>query len=265
MTTPRRADLVRQGVVLVGAVLAIVAAFYGSGAFGGPDQQGVGDGALAADATHIAPGSPAFSIWSVIYTGLAAYAIWQALPSQRDRELQRRVGWWVLASMVLNSLWITVVQADLLGLSVPVIVVLLAVLVVIMARLVGRPAQGWWERLVLDGTVGLYLGWVSVATAANVAAVLASAGFTDPPGGADLWAVVVLLAVGAVGVAEMLWTRGRFAVAAAIVWGLAWVAVARLTGDLRSIPAAIAALAAAAGVLVALAVARSRRRVAPTA
>jgi hypothetical protein len=96
--------------------------------------------------------------------------------------------------------------------------------------------------------------------AANVAAVLASAGFTDPPGGADLWAVVVLLAVGAVGVAEELWTRGRVAVAAAIVWGTAWVAVARLTGEPHSAPAAVAALVAAVAVLVALVVGRARRR-----
>src|SRR5918998_6980146 len=176
MTAPGTSDIVRQGVVLVGAVLAVVAAFYGSGAAGGPDQQEVGDGALAADATHIAPGSPAFTIWSVIYTGLVLYAVWQVLPSQRHRELQRRVGWWVLASLVLNALWIVVVQAGLLGLSVPVIVVLLAVLVVIMRRLLARTPEGWWERLVLDGTMGLYLGWVSVAVAAEVAAVLASAG-----------------------------------------------------------------------------------------
>jgi hypothetical protein len=98
-----------------------------------------------------------------------------------------------------------------------------------------------------------------VAVAANIAAVLASAGFTEPPGGADVWAVVVLLAVGGVGVAEELWTRGRVAVAAAIVWGLAWVAVARLTGDLQSTPAAIAALVAVVAVLIGLVVGRAGR------
>lgn len=250
-------DLVRQVVVLVGALLAIVAAFLGSGAVGG---EGVGEGALSSDATPIAPGSPAFSIWSVIYTGLTLYAVWQVLPSQRARSIHRRVGWWVLASMVLNAAWIFVVQAELLWASLLVIVALLVVLVVIMRRLLGRSPDGWWERLVLDGTAGLYLGWVSVATAANTAAVLLAAGFTDPPGGPDLWAVVVLIAVGAVGVGLELWTHGRVAIAAAIVWGLSWVAVARLTGEPQSTPAAIAALVAAVAVVAATLLGLARRR-----
>lgn len=256
-----REDLVRQGVVLVGALVAIAAAFWGSGATGGADQQEVGDGALAADATPVAPGSPAFSIWSVIYTGLLLYALWQALPAQRTRELHRRIGWWVLASLVLNAVWITVVQVGLLGASVPVIVALLVVLVVVMVRLVRRGrADGRLEAVVVDGTAGLYLGWVCVATIANVAAVLASAGFTDPPAGPDVWSVVALGLAGMVGVLLAVWTRGRLAVAAAIVWGLVWVALARRSGDLVSAPAALAAWSAAAAVTVATLVARARRR-----
>ena len=33
----------------------------------------------------------------VIYVAAVAYAVWQALPSQRARERQRAVGWWIAA------------------------------------------------------------------------------------------------------------------------------------------------------------------------
>jgi len=150
----RGADVARQVAVVVGAVLSALAGWLGSGAAGGPGQQEVGDGALAADATPVAPGEPAFTIWSVIYAGLFAYAVWQALPSRRADARQRRVGWLVVASMLLNAAWIGVVQAELLVLSVPVIVVLLAVLLVAVARLGERRASGVVEPVVLDGTLG---------------------------------------------------------------------------------------------------------------
>ncbi|WP_298457399.1 tryptophan-rich sensory protein [uncultured Cellulomonas sp.] len=245
------ADATRQITVLLGSLLAIAAAFVGSGAFGGPDQTEVGDGALAADATLVAPGQPAFAIWSVIYSGLLAYAVWQALPSRRADPRQRSTGWWVLGSMLLNALWITVVQAGLLGLSVPVIAALVAVLVVVLSRLVDRPASGVVEAVVVDGTLGLYLGWVVVATVANVAAVLTAAGYTELGLGPEVWSWIVLLVAAAIGVGLAVYGHGRLAVGAAIVWGLAWIAVARTSGDLQSGAAASAAVVAA--VVVALA------------
>ncbi len=254
-----RRDVVRQVVVLVGAVLATVAGYWGSGAGGGRAQQEVGEGALAADATPVAPGEPAFGIWSVIYLGLLAYAVWQVLPAQRHDARQRRTGWLVLASMVLNAAWIGVVQADLLGVSVLVIVALLAVLVLTVARLGERAPAGPVEAVVVDGTVGLYLGWVTVATVANAFAVAVAGGFDATAPAADAWAVAGLAAAGVAGVGYAVWTRGRLAIGAAIAWGLLWVVVARTTGEPRSVPAAVAAGVAALVVVVTTAVARLRR------
>ena len=48
-------DVVRQIVVVVTAVLAIVLAAYGSGAFGGVSVSDAAGGALSATATTVAP------------------------------------------------------------------------------------------------------------------------------------------------------------------------------------------------------------------
>jgi hypothetical protein len=242
MDIPR--DVLRQVTVLASAVIAIVGSFIGSGAAGGTPIQDAAGGALAADATPIAPGGPAFAVWTVIYAGLIAYAIWQLLPAQRNAPRQRTLGYPIAASLLLNAAWILSVQFGLLGLSVPVIIALLAVLAwTFLLTLRSRP-RNVVEAIVADGTVGLYLGWVCVATAANITAWLVAIGFRGAGVPRDVWAVAIIVVAGAVGVLLAVRGRGRLAPAASLCWGLAWVAVARFTGDLRSTPTAIAALAA---------------------
>ena len=134
-------DRTRQIVVVVSAVLAIVGAFAGSGVlFGTPINEAAG-GALAADATLIAPGTGAFQIWGLIYLGLVVYAVWQLLPSQRHAERHRRLGYLVAVSLLLNAAWILSIQFDLLWLSVPVIAALLIVLGVAFVRAAPRLAH----------------------------------------------------------------------------------------------------------------------------
>jgi hypothetical protein len=239
------ADTVRQVVVLVTSVLAIVAAFIGSGAFVGTPIQEAAGGWLDADSTLIAPGQRAFSIWSVIYTGMLAYAIWQLLPAQRTDVRHRRIGYAVAASLVLNALWIGVVQLDLLGLSLPVIVALLAVLAWLFVQLRRMPPKNLVDTIVTDGSIGLYLGWVVVATAANATAVLAAADFSGWGLPDETWAVIVIAAAAAVGVGLAVWGRGRIAPMLSLCWGLSWVAVARLTDEPESTTTGIAAIVAA--------------------
>jgi heme/copper-type cytochrome/quinol oxidase subunit 2 len=63
---------------------------------------------------------------------------------------------------------------------------------------------------------------------------------------------------GAAGIAVAISGRGRFAPTAALCWGLAWVAVARLTGTLVSIPTAIASIVAVVAVVLLTVVVRLR-------
>jgi len=237
-------DLLRQVIVILSAGVAIVGSFIGSGAAGGTPIKDAAGGALGVDATLIAPGGSAFGIWSIIYIGLVAYAIWQSFPAQREDPRQRRLGYLVAASLVLNAAWILSIQFDLLGLSVPVIILLLGVLVwAFLLTLATRP-RTIVDTIVTDGTIGLYLGWVMIATAANITAYLVAEGFDGFGLNKDGWAVLVIGIAGAVGVIIAIVSHGRVAPAAALSWGLGWVAVARLTGNLLSTPAAIAAIIA---------------------
>ncbi|MEB7504769.1 tryptophan-rich sensory protein [Arthrobacter koreensis] len=244
-------DLARQLTVTVSFIICIAGSVVGVGVFGGTPIAEAAGGALSADATYLAPASPAFSIWSVIYTGLGAYTIYQWLPSQRASNRQRRLGWLVSASLILNAAWILSVQAGSVPLSVVVIAALLVVLALIFKRYARSRPDSLLGAVVVDGTLGLYLGWVCVAICANIASALTSGGFDGFGLDPVVWAGIVLAAAAAVGVGLALYGRGRLAPAAALAWGLSWIAVSRINGELLSTPTAVMAAVAAAVVVVA--------------
>ena len=245
-------------ITVLGVAAAIVAAFIGSGALGGTPISEAAGGALSADATPIAPAGAAFGIWSLIYLGLAAYAIWQLSTTARRSPRQEAIRPWALASAVLNAAWIWTVQLGWLAVSVLVIVVLLAVLFRLMLLLAAPRTGGIVEMVVTDGTFGLYLGWVSVAFLANTYAWLTASGMdavTRIPAG-----VAGIVAAAAIAVATSLLSRGRIAPALATGWGLAWVADGRTEGAFES-PVLVwsAAIAVAAVLVVAVAAAVKSR------
>lgn len=243
MTRPT-SDLPRLLTVTAAEIICLVGSMIGSGVFGGPEMAEAAGGALSTDATPIAPGGPAFSIWFVIYVGLALYTVWQWLPAQRSADRHRRIGWWVAASMVLNAAWLLVVRQGWLVMSVVVIVVLVLVLGLIVDRLADSGYDSTADAVLTGGTFGLYTGWVAVAVCANIAATLADAGVDPGDAGADLAAVGVLAAAALVGVFLAWRTAGNLAIGLAMGWGLTWIAIERGFGEPASEVTAISAVVA---------------------
>ena len=257
----RRQDIIRQTVTIAAATFMLIASAVGSGAFGGTSVSELQDGALSAQGSYLAPAGPAFSIWSLIYVGLIAYTVWQALPGQRANERQRVAGWWIALTMVLNGLWLVTAQFLSLPLTVLVIALLLAALARVIVLLGRHRAHTWPERIVVDGANGLHFGWVTIATVANTSAWFTQMAPESWADQAEIWAVAVLVVVLVIGVASA-WFTGRLAPALATSWGLAWLAVGRLTGEPESTVTAIAGIIVAVVLVAAAVVAslRSRRR-----
>lgn len=250
-------DRARQVGVTLAEIFCVVGTLIGVGVLGTRVQDSSG-GALSAEATRIAPAGPAFSIWSVVYLGLLAYTVWQWFPRNATSERTRSTGRLAAASMVLNAAWLLVTQQGWIWVSVIVIVALALVLGILVRRLTSVRATGSLERIVVDGTFGLYLGWVAVATCANVTAAFVSAGVRPSDTVSDLLAVVVLAVAAGLGLVLAARLGGRYAVAVAMAWGLAWIAIGRVSSTPTSTITAIAAAVAAVAVVLAAVL---RRRV----
>jgi hypothetical protein len=267
---PTAGDRLRQVTVTLAAGCCLAGVLVGVG-FPGRGAPNPTSDALAADAPLLAPAEQAFAIWTPICLGLVAYTVWQWLPTQTRAARQRRIGWLAAASMLLDASWLLVVRSGQLWAGVLVAVPLLAVLAAVLIALHTTPptrAESWAEPVLTDGTFGACLGWVAVATCANLTAALtAPGGRTDlsaagavggAVGGGDVTtAVAVLAAMAAAGVALARRLGGRLAVADAMIWGLAWIAVGRTTSEPRSLTTAVAAVAAA--VIIAATTASARR------
>ncbi len=224
-------DIVRQSVVTLCAIACVLGSAAGVGAFGGPSIDEAAGGLFASDATLLAPSSSAFSIWSVIYAGLIAYTAFQWLPSQRTSERQRRLGWTVAASMLLNLAWILSAQANELTLSLVVIMLLFFALLVAVRTLNDYPTATRLEGALVDTPIGLYLGWVLVAAAANAAAFFTASNIDLFGWGARTWAIIGIIALLVTAAVVCSTDRGRLSVAAATSWGLLWIAVERVVGQ----------------------------------
>lgn len=249
-TTPAGA----RWLVLLLVAFSLLGAFIGSGRLGGTPIEQASGGWFASDATPVAPAGPAFAIWSLVYLGLACLAVWQL---RSDSPRLARVRPHIALGALLNLAWIGAVQLGWIVLSLPLILAILAVLFTALLRLRDAPG-GRWEAIVLDGVLGVYLGWVTVAAVANATALAWSFGYRGEPLGESGYAIAAVLVALLLALATSL-AFARIAPALASVWALAWIAVARAGTD-----PAIAWAAAAAGLVllaVGLSAALLRRRI----
>ncbi len=163
------------------------------------------------------PAGYVFSIWSLIYIGLIAFALFQALPANRSRPRLRRIGLLVMISCLANMAWLFLWHYLLFAYTVPVMGVLLFSLIVIYSQLQPKASLKSLEQWTVQIPFRIYLGWVIVATLANVTIVLESAGWSGFGLQDTFWAVFLLILATALG-----WWFARYQEDAIVPLVLVW-------------------------------------------
>jgi hypothetical protein len=198
---------------------------------------------------YFVPAGYVFAVWGVIYVGLIAYAVFQALPSQRENPRLRRTGYLVAASGLANIAWLFLWHYELFPPTLIAMFALLFLLIAVYLRLgVGRSAVGAAETWATRVPISVYLGWITVAAVANVTDVLYFLhwdGFGLSP---EAWMLIVLGAVVLVSGLVSL-TRRDVAFNLVILWALAGIAV-KHSGAALVFTAALAAAVVVAAVLL---------------
>jgi hypothetical protein len=174
---------------------------------------------------YFVPAGYVFSIWGVIYIGLIAYGIFQALPSQRSNPRLQRTGWWVALSGIANSTWIFLWHYQQFALTVVVMLVLLGSLIKIFLNLIpGRFDAKLAERWSVDIPFNTYLGWITVATVANITSTLDYSKWDRFGLAPEIWMSIMLAAVLAI-TGAMIFTQKNVPFTLVILWALIGIAV----------------------------------------
>jgi benzodiazapine receptor len=218
-------------------ILALVATIAVNGLANALPLNGLTTGEIS-DRFHVyfVPAGYVFSIWGLIYLALVAYAVYQALPAQRENPRLQSIVELFALSCVANALWQVLWHYEVFLLTLAAMLTLLLVLIFIYLRLgIGRARVPTAEKWLVHVPFSIYLGWITVATIANVTTVLDYLGWAGW-GVPQAWAVVMMVAGAGIASAMGL-TRGDVAYMLVIVWSFVGIAVKHAATPLVSIAA----------------------------
>ena len=167
-------------------------------------------GELSAEYPNLfVPAGLTFSIWGIIYLMLFIFIVVQFRES--NKLLVQQIGWLFAISCILNSLWIVAWHYQWLSVSLIIMLGLLVSLVVINISLKGQPIG------LTKASFGIYLGWICIATIANVTALLVSFEWGGWGMSEQFWAIAMILIGALIAFVTTLRMNNPF-VAIAVLW-----------------------------------------------
>ena len=172
---------------------------------------------------YFVPAGYVFSIWSIIYLGLLAYTVYQALPSRADDPLLRKIAPYYWVGNLANAVWIFLWHYEVFNWTLPFMVIILASLLLINRNL--SEAEGFNKWLV-KLTFSIYLGWISVATVANASQWLYYISWNGWGIAAATWAVIMLGVAALLGIL-MSWLENDTAYGLVLIWAFVGITVSQ--------------------------------------
>jgi hypothetical protein len=174
-----------------------------------------------------------FAIWGLIYVLLGVFAIYPLVPRvRRDPqkvEFVNKIGPLFFISCLANIGWIFAWHYQILPLSLVLMLILLGCLLAIYLRLkVGKSEVTKAERYCAHLPFSVYLGWITIATIANVTALLVDINWNTWGLGQQFWAVAVII-VGIAIALSVLFTRKDIFYCLVVDWALLGILLKRLS------------------------------------
>jgi hypothetical protein len=174
---------------------------------------------------YFVPAGYVFGIWGLIYIGWMVFAIYQFLPKQKESPRLRRLGYLFTLSGVANAAWLFCWHYNQIGLSVLVMLILLGLLIASYLRLeIAHTPNSTLEHWSVEVPFSLYLGWISVATIANISDWLFSINWGGWGIPAPTWATIMIGAASLLGLLMAL-TRLDDAYLFVLIWAFIGIAI----------------------------------------
>lgn len=210
------------------------------------------------------PAGLTFSIWGLIYVLLAIFVIYQLIPSVRKDaqkvDFVQRIGPFFFISCLANIGWMFAWHYQNIALSLVLMLILLGCLLMIYLRLsIGTTEVTRNRKYLVYLPFSIYLGWITVATIANVTALLVDQNWGTFGLGEQFWAVAVII-VG-IGIAlSMLFTRKDIYYCLVVDWALLGILLKRLSDAMVSDQSVVAITIAGLAIITVGVVVQAVRR-----
>ena len=199
------------------------------------------------------PAGYVFSIWGVIYLFLVGYSIFQAFPAQRKNPALQKIGYLYVGSTVANIIWIFLWHYEIFSLSVIAMLALLGCLIAIYLRLgIGKIQVPTAEKWLVHVTFSIYLGWITVATIANITILLDYLDWGGWGISPEVWTLLMLIAATVIS-GIMSFTRTDIAYTLVLIWAFLGIAVKHQDVTMIAAGAFVSALFAGLLLIVGLA------------
>lgn len=183
------------------------------------------------------PAGLTFSIWGLIYILLAIFAIYSliiAIKKDAMGSFINKIGILFFLSCIANMGWIFAWHFEIVPLSLVIMVLLLGFLLAIYMRLgIGKKGPTKEEQYLVHLPFSVYLGWITIATIANVTALLVDVNWNGFGLSEQFWAVVVIV-VGIAITLSVLVRRQDIYYSLVVDWALLGILIKRLAS---SVPA----------------------------
>ena len=187
------------------------------------------------------PAGLTFSIWGVIYILLLLYVIFQFKDSNALTVSKISLAFGI--TCLLNALWIVFWHYGKLPLSLLVMAGLLASLIYINIAIRDLPFG------IIKASFGIYLGWICIATIANVTAVLVTSGWNGFNISQEVW-TIIMIAVGTLLVALAIYRLNNPFLGLAVVWAFLGIAIKRQDDYKTILITAVIAMVIISGVTI---------------
>ncbi len=236
-------------------------AVFGTGIMHGSHLGPTAQGLLERDATVMSIPVAGQLPWLGLMLGLALYALWQCTPTARHTDVHGRLRPWVLLVVVLNALWLQLLQRDRIGPSLVCALLLLAVLVLVDVMIGRTTLHNNMDRWITRASFGLFTGWLGIIVLAEAVTWIAVLGF-DPHRlmFKGVTAFILLIASLVLCVATFKQAMGIYINAGAL-WVVFWITIDRITWQVASpLFASVATIAALLLLLCLVSALRTRLR-----
>ncbi|MDD3095260.1 MAG: hypothetical protein WC372_00260 [Candidatus Neomarinimicrobiota bacterium] len=174
------------------------------------------------------PAGLTFSIWGLIYLLLLVFLAFQlsaAIRQDNDLLLPAKAQIVLGINFILNMGWIFLWHYKKIFGSLLLMLGLLLTLIYLF-RQIRIPLQKKWHLLVLRTPIGVYYGWISVATIANLTALLVSLNWGAWGLPANAWTIIVMV-VAAILALLILWKHACLPYALVVIWAFVGIIIKR--------------------------------------